>query len=436
MKLRDIIFILLFLAMHLPLSAQVSDQTILKGVNIIDGRSNFLINMDIQIEGSRIISIYKSKQVAYDDTINVLDLTGKYVLPGLIDSHVHLGQLDVIQSPDLARKEFRRKLFSGITTVREMSGDARLIAYEKRLIAINQIPGPDIYYSANFGGPDMIKKDIRLKRASMGIGVENASWFQEATETMDVPLSIARAKGTGAQGIKMYAGIDAGVIKRLSDEDHKQGLKSWSHFTVFPDRPIEVVKEGVDVVSHVWGVFWQDPDVDPSLRIPFTHTSFKDARHALYPANLSVLNADDNEVQLLFDEMVKKKVIWDVTYGVPNLKIRNLFKTYLIEASKKGVKMCTGTDWHNDILEPFPSLFDEIEALVGDGILSNEQAIEASTYNGALAIGIEATHGSIEDGKIANIVVLDNNPLEDIKALKSIVLTIKNGIVHRRKDFR
>ena len=98
--------------------------------------------------------------------------------------------------------------------------------------------------------------------------------------------------------------------------------------------------------------------------------------------------------------------------------------------------ICTGTDWVNDISEPFPSVYDEIIALVGDDILSNEQAIEAATYNGALAIGIEANYGSIEEGKVANMVVLNNNPLEDIKALKSIVLTIKNGMIYRRKDFR
>ena len=435
MKLRYINFLFFIFLIHSPLSAQVNDNIILKGVNIIDGRNNLLNNMDIQLKDSKIISIYKSRQVAYPDSINVLDLTGKYVIPGLIDSHVHLGRLDIYNSPERARKEFRRWLFSGITTVREMSGDARLIAYEKRLIAINQIPGPDIYYSANFGASDMIKKDLRIKKATMGVSLENASWFQTANEEMDIPLSIAKAKGSGAQGIKMYAGIDAGVIKRLTDEAHKQGLKSWSHFTVFPDRPIEVVKAGVDVVSHVWGAFWQDPDVDPSLRIPFIHTSFKDARNAIFPADLSVLNAEDNEISLLFDEMVKRKVIWDVTYAVQNPQTRNLYKTYLIEASKKEVVMCTGTDWHLDISEPFPSLFDEIEALVSDGILSNEQAIEASTFNGALAIGIETTHGSIEEGKVANIVVLDNNPLENIKALKSIVLTIKNGIVYRRKDF-
>ncbi len=436
MRFRHINFLLLILLIQLPSLAQDNEYSIIKGVIIIDGRNNVLNNMDIQLKGSKIISIYNSKKVAYPDSIKVLDLTGKFLIPGLIDTHVHLGQMDIFNSPDRARKEFRKWLYSGVTAVREMNGDARLIAYEKRLIAINQIPGPDIYYSANFGGPDMMKKDQRVKRATMGVGVENASWVQIAHDKMDPPIIIAMAKSTGVQGIKMYAGIDALNIKRLTDEAHKQGLKSWSHFTVFPDRPLEVVKAGVDVVSHVWGAFWQDPDVDPSLRVPFTHTSFKDARTAIFPTDLSVLNANDKEISLLFDEMVRRKTIWDVTYAIPNPKTRNLYKLYLIEASKKGVLMCTGTDWVHDISEPFPSVYDEIIALVGDGILSNEQAIEAATYNGALAIGIETNYGSIEEGKVANMVVLNNNPLEDIKALKSIVLTIKNGMIYRRKDFR
>ena len=436
MKLRDANFLLLILLIHLPLLAQINNNTVLKGVNIIDGKNNLLDNMDVRIEGSKIVSISESKQIAYPDSINVLDLTGKYIIPGLIDSHVHLGQFRIFDSPDRTRKEFRKWLYSGVTTVRDMSGDARLIAYEKRLIALNRIPGPDIYYSANFGAPEMKEKDQRIKRNSMGVDLENAFWFQTANEEMGVPLSIARAKGTGAQGIKMYAGINADVIKRLTDEAHRQGLKSWSHFTVFPDRPIEVVKAGVDVVSHVWGAFWQDPDADPSLKVPFVHTSFRNARKAIFPPDLSVLNAEDQEVSLLFDEMVKRKVLWDVTYATKNPQTRELYKSYLIEASKKGVKMSTGTDKFNDISNQFPSLFDEIKALVNDGILSNEQAIEAATFNGALVIGIEETHGSIEEGKIANIVVLNNNPLEDIKALESIILTIKNGIVYKRKDFQ
>ena len=141
MKLRYINFLFFIFLIHLPLSAQVNDNIILKGVNIIDGRNNLLNNMDIQLMGSKIISIYKSRQVAYPDSIKVLDLTGKFLIPGLIDTHVHLGQMDITTSPDRARKEFRRWLFSGITSVREMSGDARLIAYEKRLITIIKFLG-------------------------------------------------------------------------------------------------------------------------------------------------------------------------------------------------------------------------------------------------------------------------------------------------------
>lgn len=431
-------YLLLFLSLIFlngTISQTVSnDLIVLKNVTIIDGRNNFMPNMDILIEGSKISSLRKSQNQSYADSIKVYNLSGKFVIPGLIDSHVHFGQLGIHESPDRTRQEFRKWLYSGVTSVREMSGDARLIAYENRLIAIGKIPGPDIYYSVNFGSPDMVKKDIRQKKQSLGTTPDKVSWYQKAYPGMDIIRSIARAKGTGATGIKIYAGVDAEVIAQLSEEAHKQGLKSWSHLTVFPDRPLAVVKANVDVVSHVWGAIWQDPDVDPSLKVPFTHTSFQDARKAIFPQDLSLLNADDPQVALLFEEMVKRQTIWDATYVTKSSEKRNLYKKFLLEASKKGVSFSTGTDRHNDSESPFPSLFDEIEALVNDGILTEAKVIEAATYHGALAIGIESTHGSIEEGKRANLVVLSKNPLESIENIRTVVTVFKNGEEYKKSE--
>ncbi|QNJ98137.1 amidohydrolase family protein [Constantimarinum furrinae] len=435
-KTKFYLFIVLCLNfLHETNSQSVSnDLIILRNVTIIDGRNNFMPNMDILIKGSKISSLRKSENHSYADSIQVYNLSGKFVIPGLIDSHVHLGQLGIHESSDRTHQEFRKWLYNGVTSVREMSGDARLIAYENRLIAIGKIPGPDIYYSVNYGSPDMVKKDLRQKKQSLGTTNEKVSWFQEAYPGMDIIRSIARAKGTGATGIKIYAGVDAKVIAQLSEEAHKQGLKSWSHLTVFPDRPLDVVKANVDVVSHVWGAIWQDPDVDPSLKVPFTHTSFQEARNAIFPQDLSLLNADDPQVALLYEEMIKRQTIWDATYNIKSSEKRNLYKKFLVEASKMGVSFSTGTDIHNDPESPFPSLFDEIEALVNDGILSEAKVIEAATFHGALAIGIESTHGSIEEGKTANLVVLSKNPLENIENIRSVVTVFKNGKEYKKSE--
>lgn len=434
-KFRGVL--LIFILISICLNAQ-NKGTALTGVNLWDNDGNFTPNRTILIEKGIIKDIFETGSRNLNDSVKKIELNDYYVIPGLIDSHVHMGMGNraLTRSPDTARIEFKRWVYSGVTSVRDMGGDARLLAYENRLIFRNEIPGPEIYFAATFGGNDMMNKDMRMKMITQGVKMENAGWAQRATPGMDLEKSVSLAKGSLVSGIKFYAGIDADLIKEITVEAHKQGLKSWGHLTVFPDRPIKVVEAGLDVVSHVWGAFWQDKDVDPTERIPFTHTSFKDARAAVYPEDLSNLNADSPELKMLLDAMVKHNVIWDINYSAYNPQRHDLYKAYALAGSKAGVKMSTGTDYYNDITDPYPTVFQEIEELVKDGILTPSKALEAATINGAKAIGIEDTHGTMEKGKVANLVVLRKNPLEDIKSIREIELTMKNGNIFYRKDYK
>jgi hypothetical protein len=409
----------------------------LVGVTIFNSKSiNDLENMTILIENGLITDIFRtgSKQIA--DSINKIELANHYVLPGLIDRHVHMGAKGLSKSPEASREEFKRWIYSGVTAVRDMGGDARALRNEYDLIQSNKQPGPNIYYSATVGSSDMIAKDLRLKAVTEGIAIENTGYVIEANANLNIKRSVALAVESKVSGLKFYAGIPSDQIKAITSEAHRQGLKSWAHFTVFPDRPLEVVKAGVDVVSHVWGAFWQDPDVDPSEKIPFTHTNFENARSAVYPQDLSKLNTDSPELRALFKEMKERNVIWDLTYVVPNPAVQRLYKEYALAASKAGVTFCTGTDYFNDISEPFPSLFKEIETLVLDEIIDARQALLAATLNGAKAIGIDNTQGTVEIGKLANLVILKKNPIENISNIREIKITIKNGILYYRSDYK
>ena len=414
--------------------AQNNQSHALIGVDVFNGTSNDLKNITIIIEEGIIKDIFKTGSKTISDSINRLEYPGYYVIPGLIDTHVHMGMKALSKSPEPSRREFRRWLYSGVTAVRDMGGDARKLAQENQLIKENKQAGPDLYFSATVGSSDMIAKDMRLKRVTQGIGIANAGYVMEAKDDMDIQKSVTLAVNNEVSGLKFYAGINAKLIKNITAEAHSQGLKSWAHFTVFPDRPIEIVRSGVDVVSHVWGAFWQDEDVDPSEKIPFTHTDFKNARSATFPKDMSVLNTDSPELLLLFSEMKKKGVIWDLTYVIPNPETQKVYKKYALAASQAGVTFSTGTDYFNDIAESFPSLFKEIETLVADGILNPRQAILASTLNGAKVIGIEKTHGTIEIGKFANLVLLKKNPIENISNLREIEFTMKNGILYKREN--
>lgn len=412
--------------------AQNSQTHAIIGVDIFNGNSDDLTDMTLVIEDGIIKDIFKTGSKTISDSVNRLEYPGYYVIPGLIDTHVHMGMKGLSKSPEASRKEFKKWLYSGVTAVRDMGGDGRKLAQENQLIKENKQPGPDLYFSATVGSSDMIAKDMRLKRVTQGIGIANAAYVLEAKDDMDIQKNVTMAVNSEVTGLKFYAGINAKLIKAITAEGHSQGLKSWAHFTVFPDRPLEVVRSGVDVVSHVWGAFWQDEDVDPSEKVPFTHTDFKNARSATFPKDMSLLNTDSPELLLLFNEMKQRDVIWDLTYVIPNQETQKIYKKYTLAASKAGVTFSTGTDYFNEINESFPSLYKEIETLVADGILNPRQALLAATLNGAKVIGIENTHGSIEIGKVANLVLLKKNPVENISNIREIEFTMKNGMLYKR----
>jgi imidazolonepropionase-like amidohydrolase len=100
-----------------------------------------------------------------------------------------------------------------------------------------------------------------------------------------------------------------------------------------------------------------------------------------------------------------------------------------LEAYKNGVSIAAGTDFSSEI----KWVQDEIILLTDCG-LTNFDAIKAATLNNAKAIGIEDTHGSIATGKIANLVVLADNPVEDIKNIRSVVSVYKNGVSYEKKE--
>ena len=113
-KTKFYLFIVLCLNfLHETNSQSVSnDLIVLRNVTIIDGRNNFMPNMDILIKGSKISSLRKSENHSYADSIQVYNLSGKFVIPGLIDSHVHLGQLGIHESSDRTHQEFRKWLYN------------------------------------------------------------------------------------------------------------------------------------------------------------------------------------------------------------------------------------------------------------------------------------------------------------------------------------
>ncbi len=230
-----------------PALAAAPKPLLLTHVGLIDGTgSTVQRDMTIAIAGKRITAIYPSGSQPVPKGARVRELAGKYVIPGLIDAHVHITDAE----PDIAHyKTFLHALLlGGVTGIRDMAGDDRLLQFLAEQANSDAFASPDIFYVALMAGPTFFQEDFRAQAASKGEPLGFAPWMQAITAKTDIPLAVAEAKGTGATGIKLYANLPAPLVAAITKEAHRQGLRVWTHATIFPAKPSDAVDAGVDTI--------------------------------------------------------------------------------------------------------------------------------------------------------------------------------------------
>lgn len=393
-------------------------------------------NMTVVTRGDRIDAVLPDARVTPTllKGARVVDLKGRYLLPGLIDSHQHIAT-----PPNRRRAEalMRRDLYSGITATRIMADDLRSVAEIARAAEVGEIASPDLYYAALFAGPSFFD-DPRTLAVSAGIKPGTGAWMQAIDAQTDLPLAVARAKGTGATAIKIYANLPADLIAKITAEAHRQGMQVWAHGMVFPTAPADVIAAGPDVVSHSCYLAYQAVEKRPATY---------QQRVVIDPAPFIARN---NPVMGgLFATMRQRGMLLDATLrvyqegekrakagGPPAYCPLDLAAALTAQAHKAGVEISAGTDGDTPAGAPYPALFDEIALLVGKAGFTPAEAIRAATLTGAKAMGEEATQGTIAAGKLANMVVLARDPLADIGNMRSVVMTVKRGRDYQRGDFK
>ncbi|WP_321490105.1 amidohydrolase family protein [uncultured Hyphomonas sp.] len=388
----------------------------------------------IKVTGELISAIGTTDTLAIPDEAEVVDVSGTYVIPGLINVHEHM---NTPPKASYTEAMMRRELYGGVTAVRDPADDTRLLSEIARAAKLGEIPSPDIYYATFMAGPSFFK-DPRTQASASGEVAGKAPWMQAITDDTDIPQAIAWARGTSATGIKIYANLPGHLVKALTEEAHKQGMLAWSHSMVFPATPSDSIDAGVDVVSHICDFAYEAFDEKP--------TSYPDRQN--FPIPAEKFAAGDNPVlQDLFERMAEQGTILDPTLFVyqprpefarysdaPPRCPYNAITGMLLQAYDAGVPMVTGTDGFSAWDDPYLSVHIEMDLMQRAG-MEPVDVLKSATLNGAKAIGQEELMGTIQPGKLANLVFLNENPLNDINNTKAIELVVKRGTQYPRSNY-
>lgn len=382
-----------------PARAQAAQGvTVFEGARLIVGDGSAPIeNGALVVEGARIVQAGPAGAVRAPAGARRVSLAGKTVMPAIIDTHVHLGK-----TPEALTRDLRQRAYFGIGAAMSLGGDP----YEILAMRGRVIPGAARYFSAGRG----------ITRPEPGRGME-PYWINTEAEGRQAVREHASQK---VDFVKIWVDDRGGMYQKLTpalygaiiDEAHKNGLRVSAHIFTLEDAK-GLLRAGVDAFAH--SVRERDIDdeflamararpalvVNPNLPGRGVKTDLSWLKASLPAdeyAKLEAENTDRPEAQ-----------------AAHQIQARNLAKL-----SAAGTKIVLGTDG-NTAWGPHAEMEDM--ALAG---MTPMQVIVASTRNGAELLRI-ADAGTLTPGKSADFIVLDANPLDDIKNTRRISAVYLRG---------
>jgi imidazolonepropionase-like amidohydrolase len=389
----------------------------------------------VVMKGNEIIIAGPRHKTPIPDNAHIIDTRGKTIMPGLIDMHMHL---DLIGHGDYDRYykflrgterlhevlpiAAKQMLRGGVTTGVDL-GTPFDILETRQEIRSGAIPGPRLVIS----GPWITRIKLDGVPDSYQVVISSPEEARKkAKELID----------KGSDVIKTWLGLTLDDLKAIVKEAHKNGVKVHSHLYK-PEAIRNAIEAGVDVFQHVGSA--RNPAYDNALvseiahkRIPvvqtISHRIWVYPATVAFPARLSdpALQKDMpddiyTEVQDSFKNYHRLPYFHDIGDETRNSKQS---AKQFIEA---GAYMGVGTDAASPLNFHTEAMWREMSALVDSG-MTNIQVISAATKTGAELIGKFDERGTIEPGKLADIIVIDGDPLSNIDAMKHVILTIKDGV--------
>ena len=399
-------------------------------IDVIKG--NTLPGMTIAITDSIITAVGPGDEITIPRKANVINCKGKYIVPGLWDMHVHLGNATSAALPLF--------IVNGVTGVRDMgSRSFDSIQKWRQQIRSGQVTGPRIISPGpilNGGHPD---QDYQI-----GVNTE-----EEAIHMVDSLAAI------GVDFIKVHSSLSKATYYAIAGEAAKKHISFAGHIPT-SDTGVSVTGEeaseaGQRSLEHMLGIPFARDTIQAYQHMYPTEESLKHLFAVLLKNDtyvtptLSVyqIPADYQAISAKQDSLLKYispelKSFWNSqTVDWPDRDKE--FMNWLLKARMNmipalrdaGIPLLAGTDTGFPFVVPGFGLHEELKYLVAAG-LSPMDALRSATINPARFLGKESKSGSVEKGKLADLVILNDNPALNINNLDSIEAVIVNGKMYNR----
>lgn len=424
MRIKPVIILVLLLVSFL---FQSCARLAITNTNLFDPITGTMLpDRTILVKRDRIVGIgTPGSPIKVPAFSKVINGSGKYVIPGLIDAHSHL--VFLLDSANVKGEEvLPLYLGNGVTSVRDI-GDG--IVEEKR-VGDYATAHPETCPTVFLCSPliDGLHPYHGADPVSISI-----------TDPARVTAFVDSMVFYGVTTLKIYVYADSAVFRKVIEEGHKHGLTVAAHLPSNVVRTQDALDWGLDVIEHIFGapedsvliaqMVAQGTMLDPTLVV------FKNA--LLFNNDPEIYQNKDNyympnSVQKYWNAYRSDAKWANEKLTEQNLRSRKAYmdmcKTTTAKLYRAGVTLLAGTDSPEPNCPPGFALLDELELLVESG-LPPAAALKCATINNARALKQTENLGSIEVGKIADMVILNANPLSDIRNTRAIDRVIHRGIV-------
>ena len=391
--------------------------------SLLDVNKGRLVNDPVvMVEGNRIQEVSTNGRVRIEEGDVKIDLTGKTLLPGLIDSHVHLGQIGALTSTIGSVEELipfqtaravdclRRDMEAGFTSIRTACDKGFLDVGLKQAISAGFIKGPRLFTCGHMltvtGGRDSFVPGLHFPQSRfMEFDGPNAGMKAARTQLKyDVDWVKLGVSGAGILG-EANPGVQQMTLEELqaiAKVTHAVGKKVFVH-AHDPSSIKDCVRAGIDSIEHGW---LADDEAISMLADSGTYLV-----PTLSPVHQIVSHGIEAGIRKQTVERAKM--------------IQETFRHRFAGMIRAGVRIVMGTDTGM----PFnPHGINALEIqLMTEAGLGNLEAIRSASTVAAEMLGIQESCGTIQEGKFADIIAVNGNPLEDIQCLRDVPFVMKDG---------